>query len=81
MGRNRFQVLTRVLRFDSRSDRVERRQRDKMAPIRLLHDKVAALCRIHYKVGAHVCVDEQLVVFRGRCPFRVYILQNLASTA
>ena len=73
MGRNRFQVLTRVLRFDSRADREDRRQRDKMAPIRVLHDKLAALCRNNYKVGSQVCVDEQLVVFRGRCPFRVYI--------
>ena len=73
MGRNRFQVLTRVLRFDSRTDRQERRQRDKMAPIRVLHDKMAALCRNNYKVGPQVCVDEQLVLFRGRCPFRVYI--------
>ena len=44
-----------------------------MATIRVLHDKLAALCRNNYKVGRQVCMDEQLVVFRGHCPFRVYI--------
>lgn len=73
MPRNRFQQLTRVMRFDSKDDRQERRQRDKMAPLRYIHDKFAALCRANYKPGAHICVDEQLVTYRGRCPFKVYI--------
>lgn len=73
MARNRFQQITRALRFDSRETRLERRQRDKMAPIRDIHDKLAARCRASYKPGTQLCVDEQLVVFRGRCPFKVYI--------
>jgi hypothetical protein len=73
MSRNRFQTITRVMRFDSKDTRTERRARDKMAPIRDIHDKFAARCRIAYKPGTQLCVDEQLVVYRGRCPFKVYI--------
>lgn len=73
MPRGRFQQLTRVFRFDSKDTRTARRERDKMAPIREIHDKFATTCRTSYKPGSQLCVDEQLVVFRGRCPFRVYI--------
>jgi len=34
MARNRFQMITRCMRFDSKDTSLERRQRDKMAPIR-----------------------------------------------
>ena len=73
MSRNRFQQLTRTLRFDTKATRDERRQRDKLAPIREIHDKFASRCRAVYRPGDQVCVDEQLVAFRGRCPFKVYI--------
>lgn len=73
MSRDRFQALTRVMRFDDKNTRVERRERDKMAPIRDVTDKFVTRCRVLYKPGFQVCVDEQLVVYRGRCPFKVYI--------
>ena len=73
MGRTRFQNITRCLRFDSKETRTERRSRDKLAPIRELHDKFAARCRANFKPGSNICVDEQLVAFRGRCPFRIYL--------
>ena len=73
MARNRFQIITRVMRFDSKDTKEERQARDKMAPIRDIHDKIAARCRVVYKPGSQLCVDEQLVVYRGRCPFNIYI--------
>lgn len=39
MSRDRFQKITRCLRFDNRADRNERRARDKLAPIRTVYDK------------------------------------------
>ena len=39
----------------------------------MVHDKLDAKCGSNYKPGPNVCVDEQFVVFRGRCPFKVYI--------
>lgn len=53
--------------------REERRQRDKLAPIRELINLFASRCRACYIPSAYVTVDEQLIRFRGRCPFRVYM--------
>ena len=47
-SRNRFQQITRVMCFDKRDTRAERRERDKLAPIRNIHDKFAAKCRGNY---------------------------------
>ena len=73
MSLERFLLITKFLRFDDKSTRIQRRERDKMAPISELWDKFMQCCRINYNVGANCTVDEQLVGFRGRCPFRMYI--------
>lgn len=73
MSRNRFSLITRCLRFDKKDDRVERRARDKLAAIREFHDSFASKCRGNYHVGCNVSVDEQLVLFHGRCSFKVYM--------
>jgi len=36
-------------------------------------ERFATKCRSSYKSGAFVTVDEQLVTFRGRCPFKMFI--------
>ena len=70
MSLKRFCCISRVLRFDDKSDR---RVHDKLAPIRVLWDKwVEILSKLH-NPGTNVTVDEQLVAFRGRCPFNQYI--------
>lgn len=73
MSRNRMKYLLRFLRFDGLATRPERRASDKLAPIREIHDIFAANCKKAYNPNPDVCVDEQLVPFRGRCPFRVYM--------
>ena len=73
MSRTRFEAITRFLRFDSKVDRAERRERDKLAPIRVICDKMAAKFRASFSPGEAVCVDEQLLVYRGRCPFKIYL--------
>jgi hypothetical protein len=73
MSRNRFYSITRCLRFDKKDDREERRARDKLAPIRVFHDSLASESRGNYRVGFDVAVNEQLVLFRGRYCFKVYI--------
>ncbi|KRZ16269.1 hypothetical protein T11_1881 [Trichinella zimbabwensis] len=46
---------------------------DKVAPMRIVTDKFGSNCRESYSPNAQLCVDEQLLPFRGRCPFKVYI--------
>lgn len=73
MSLKKFRNITRVLRFDNRQDREERRQRDKLAPIRILWDKWENNLRKMYNPSEFVTVDEQLVPYRGRCPFKQFI--------
>lgn len=73
MSRNRFTDILRHLRFDDLSTRAERKEKDKLAPIREITEIFAENCRESYKPSAFGTIDEQLVTFRGRCSFKVYI--------
>ena len=73
MSERRFNFLIRALRFDDSATREERRSTDVFAPMRKLWDNVILQCRRNYSPGPHVTVDEQLLAFRGRCSFRMFI--------
>lgn len=73
MSISRFRVLIRALRFDDITDREQRRELDKMAPIRQLVELVTNNCRNNYVPSDYLTLDEQLVGFRGRCGFIMYI--------
>ncbi|CAB3260812.1 unnamed protein product [Arctia plantaginis] len=73
MSRERFDFLLNCLRFDDKSTRNERKAQDKFAPIRDLWEVFIQICRDSYKAGSYITIDEQLLGFRGRCPFRMYI--------
>lgn len=73
MPRARFEFLLSVLRFDDKSTRHERRETDKLAPIRELWNTFIGNSKSNFDPGQNVTIDEQLLSFRGRCAFRVYI--------
>ena len=73
MSERRFNFLIRALRFDDSATRNERKKKDVFAPMRKLWDNVINQCRCNYSPGPHVTVDEQLLSFRGRCSFRMFI--------
>lgn len=73
MSVNRFKLLLRALRFDNINDRQERRQMDKMAPIRELFEEFVQQCTDAYSPGTNCTIDEMLIGFYGRCPFKQYI--------
>ena len=73
MSRNRYQQILRVLRFDDANSRRRHRSEDKFQPIRDVFEQWDLHLRDAYAPGPHMTVDEQLVCFRGRCPFRQYI--------
>lgn len=73
MPQARFEYLTNCLRFDDRNTRDQRRNSDRLAPIRELFDHIIKRCQDLYTPSEYCTVDEQLLAFRGRCPFKIYI--------
>lgn len=73
MGKNRFFFLLQNLRFDNMETRLERKQVDKMAPIREFFESFCHKCRTAYTPFHNVTIDEKLEAFRGRCSFRQYM--------
>ena len=70
MPKSRFTFLANCLRFDIRQNRSEN---DRLSPIRELWDKFIRNCEYYYNPSNDLTVDEQLLSFRGRCKFRMYI--------
>ncbi|XP_064115032.1 uncharacterized protein LOC135221138 [Macrobrachium nipponense] len=79
MSERHFTLLMRVLRFNHSATRVERVRTDHLAPNQKLFNHVVANCQKKYSPGPHLTVEEQLIPFRGRCPFRMYIQSKQAS--
>ena len=70
MSRSRFTFLCTCLRFDDKSTR---NRDDRFAPIREIWTKFIENCPICYNMSDKITVDEQLLSFRGRCVFRMYM--------
>ncbi|KAJ0171852.1 hypothetical protein K1T71_012615 [Dendrolimus kikuchii] len=73
VSKDRFELLLQCLRFDDKSLRLSIQNRDRFVPIRKVMDLFIGKCKTNYDVGMYVTIDEQLLAFRGRCPFRLYI--------
>ncbi|KAJ8932153.1 hypothetical protein NQ318_009264 [Aromia moschata] len=65
------------LRFDDATTRTYRRALDKAAPIRDILEILTQNCLLPYSVRQNVVIDEMMVGFRGKCPFRQYIKSKL----
>lgn len=70
LSKNRFEFLINSLRFDNRATRDKT---DKLAPVRSVWEILLSNCRKYYKPSSFLTIDEQLIGFRGRCPFKMYI--------
>ena len=79
MTLNRFKIILRFLRFDNKTTRPERRAQDKLAAIRDVWAMFISQLPKFYIPSTDLTVDEQLVPFRGRCPFRQYIKSKPAK--
>uniref|UniRef100_A0A671XA56 PiggyBac transposable element-derived protein domain-containing protein n=1 Tax=Sparus aurata TaxID=8175 RepID=A0A671XA56_SPAAU len=73
MSLQQFHVLSRIIRFDNRDTRPARWRNDKLAAIRNVWDRWVERLPLMYNPGPEVTVDERLVPFRGRCPFKQYM--------
>ena len=72
-GINRFENIRRHLRFDDNRTRAERLKQDKPAAFNYIWGLFIQNCKTQFSLGAYTTVDEQLVPFRGRCPFTQYM--------
>jgi hypothetical protein len=73
MAYKRAQFLLQTIRFDDIETRVNRRATDKLAGIRSVFEHFVENCKANYIASENVTIDETLVGFRGRAPFRQYI--------
>lgn len=70
MSEKRLRFLIRCLRFDDVTTRKERKELDKLAPIREVFEICLANFQRSLIASEYVTVDEQLLDFRGRCSFK-----------
>ncbi len=73
MSQKSFKSLSRVLCFYQKDKRHSQQKKDKLAPVRNIWDKWVQRLPLLYNPGPNVTVDECLVRFRGRCPFKQYM--------
>ncbi|XP_051170913.1 piggyBac transposable element-derived protein 4-like [Leptopilina boulardi] len=73
MSPRRFASLSTNLRFDDSTTRSDRKKADPTAAISEIFQNIIDNCQKVYNVGAYACIDEMLLAFRGRCPFKIYM--------
>ncbi|XP_048037142.1 piggyBac transposable element-derived protein 4 isoform X1 [Megalobrama amblycephala] len=73
MPRSTFTMISRIFCFYKRGAGPGRQKRDKLAPVRDVWEKWVERLPLMYNPGPNVTVDECLVPFRGRCPFKQYM--------
>jgi len=76
MSRSRFTDMIKYIRFDAKGSRAERQHSEKLAAFRDMWTMFTEQLPKYYIPGNDLCVDKQLVAFRGRCGFRQYILSK-----
>lgn len=81
MSCERFLFLLDSLRFDNKETRPDRKNVERFPPIHDIWDELINICRSSYTLFSYTTLDEQLLVFRGRCGFRMFILNNLPNMA
>ena len=73
ISRNRFQDVLRALRFDDAATRRSCRSPNKFSSIRNVFEIWNESLLDAFVSGPNLTVDEQLVAFRSRFPFRQYM--------
>ncbi|XP_071396353.1 piggyBac transposable element-derived protein 4-like [Centroberyx affinis] len=80
MSHHTFSLISSNLRFDDKLTRPARHQKhDKLAAFRTIWEKWVHRLPLLFNPGQDVCVDEQLVPFKGRCGFRQFMPRKPAK--
>ncbi|XP_051913269.1 piggyBac transposable element-derived protein 4-like [Hippocampus zosterae] len=72
MSHRRFAEINGMLRFHN-VQKPKQHHANKLSPISELWSRWNFRLQKMYNVGRDVCVDEQLIAFRGRCNFKQYM--------
>ena len=73
MSRRRYQKILCFLRLDNAQSRQQNWSPDKLQPIREVFKTWDSYLQDFYTSGPSITVDEQLICFRRRWPFKQYI--------
>lgn len=73
MSLKRCQTLLLALRFDNALTREARKETDRAAAISFIFNRFISNSLNNYAIGNCACIDEMLLAFRGKCPFRIYM--------
>lgn len=73
MSLDRFIDILRYIHFDDPLTGEERKAEDKLASLSDITNIFVKNCQDCFNATEMGCVDEQLVIFHGRCSFKVYM--------
>jgi hypothetical protein len=73
ISRNNFTEILRFIRFDRKSERIERLKTDKFTMISSVWNVFVENSRMCYKPGENITIDEQLFPTKVRCRFTQYM--------
>ncbi|KAF2896950.1 hypothetical protein ILUMI_09226, partial [Ignelater luminosus] len=73
LAKHRFLLLLKCIRFDDKNTREGRKEHDNFAAIRELWNNVTDTFPKFLNPSESVVIDEELIIFHGRCKFRVFI--------
>jgi len=75
MSRNRFQLLLSMLHFNDNTQQLSRDDplQDKLFKLRPVVDHLFEYFQVTYSMSKDVCIDESLLLWKGRLPFKQYI--------
>ncbi|XP_038568008.1 piggyBac transposable element-derived protein 3-like [Micropterus salmoides] len=79
MSLHTFSRINSHLWFDDRQTRPAPHKQDKLAAFRTIWEKWKYRLPLLFNPGSDVCVDDQLVPFKGRCVFRQYMPRKPAK--
>ncbi len=71
MSRNRFEIIWRFLHFNDNTARPAN-DTDRLYKVRPVLDHLVTKFREMYQPNTNICIDEGMLLWRGRLAFRVY---------
>lgn len=77
LSRNRFVFISSSLQFHDSQTREERRKMDKFALLSEIWHILIDKCKNNYQPSSYLTIEGQLVGFRRKCPFPMYIPSKL----